>query len=75
MSMICDNFFEEMKELYVNNKQNVVGINFNNIPTKFLRRRLLKKFCLYIIENQYTYLIYTVEDLYRIISVNCGIDV
>lgn len=70
-----DNFFEEMRDLYTNNKQKLVGDNFNNIPTKFLRKRLLKKFCLYIVENQYTYLIYSVDDLYKIISVNCGIDV
>lgn len=73
--MICNNFFEEMKELYVNNKQNEVGINFNNIPTKFFRRRLLKKFCNYLIEKQYVYLIYTAEELYKIISVNCGINI
>lgn len=72
---MCTNFFEEMKELYVNNKQNVVGINFNNIPTKFLRRRLLKKFCRYLIEKQYVYLIYSPEELYKIMAVNCGIDI
>lgn len=72
---MCTNFFEEMKELYTNNKQSVVGINFNNIPTKFLRRRLLKKFCEYLIEKQYVYLIYSADELYKIISVNCGIDI
>lgn len=73
--MICDNFFEEMKELYTNNKQSVVGINFNNIPTKWLRRRLLKKFCLYLIEHQYVYLIYSADELVKIMSANCGINI
>lgn len=72
---MCTNFFEEMRELYTENKQSIVGVNFNNVPTKFFRRRLLKKFCLYLIEKQYVYLIYTADELYRIISVNCGIDV
>lgn len=72
---MLEDFFEEMRDLYTNNKQELVGNKFNTIPLKWIRRKLLKKFCQYIVENQYTYLIYTVDDLYRIISVNCEIDV
>ena len=63
-------FFFRLYEYYSNSKYEKFGAELNNIPTKILRKYMLRNFINFIIENHYYNSVFTKEELFKIIAAN-----
>ena len=63
-------FFFRLYEYYSNSKYEKFGAELNNIPTKILRKYMLRKFIDFIIENHYYNSVFTKEELLTIVARN-----
>ena len=63
-------FFFRLYEYYSNSNYSKFGAELNNIPTKILRKYMLRKFIDFIIENHYYNSVFTKEELFKIIATN-----
>lgn len=67
-------FFERLRDYYTAGKYSVFKSTMEEIPFKFFRRHILKKFTEYIILNHYCHSVFTSEELYEIINQNTGLN-
>ena len=67
--------FERLREYYTDGRYDLFKRVVEEIPFKFFRRHILKKFTEYIILHHYTHSIFTAKELYDIIKTNTGLDI
>ena len=68
-------FFYRLYEYYSNSKYEKFGAEINSIPTKILRKCMLRKFIDFIIENHYYNSVFTKEELFNIIATNTEVKI
>ena len=68
-------FFYRLYEYYSNSKYEKFGAELNNIPTKILRKYMLRKFIDFIIQNHYYNSVFTKEELFKIIATNAEVKI
>lgn len=67
--------FERLREYYTEGKYGLFKTTVEEIPFKFFRRHILKKFTEYIVQEHYVHSVFTTKELYDIIRTNVELDI